>query len=266
MIITKKAYAKINLSLKILGKLKNNYHALHTVMQRISLCDNINIKIKRGARNIKIICTDKALESEDNTAYKAADLFFKTAGVCADIIINIEKNIPSQAGLGGGSSDGASVILALNEYYNNILAEDKLIELAAQIGADVPFFVKNISCALCEGIGDKITPLADNNLKGRVLIAKPVYNISTRQAFADWDNYKFAHDFKNDFSALAFEQNGNLRKIYNIILVHGAYQAELTGSGSALFGIFDCDNKAESCERFLKTRRDIKMCGIYDFI
>jgi 4-diphosphocytidyl-2-C-methyl-D-erythritol kinase len=224
------------------------------------------MKINDGAKNIKIICSDASLANEHNIAYKAADLFFEAAGVSADISINIEKNIPRQAGLGGGSSDGASVLLALNEYFENILPENILMELAAKTGADVPFFVKNISCAICEGIGEKITPVNNNTEHLPVLIVKPVYNISTKQAFDDWDNFNITHDFKNDFSALAFEQNKKLREIYDIIRDHGAIQAELTGSGSALFGIFENLKKARGCENFLKSREDINFCGIFDFV
>lgn len=268
MIIYKKAYAKINLCLRILRKLENNYHEIYTVMQRISLHDNIKIKINESAKNIKIICSDENLSNEQNIAYKATDLFFDTAKVSADIMIDIEKNIPSQAGLGGGSSDGATVLLVLNEYFKNILSENILTELAAKIGADVPFFVKNISCAVCEGIGEKIM-LHNHDLKGRVLVAKPVYNISTKQAFEDWDREcptVTGGEFQNDFSALAFYQNKKLREIYNNILEHGANQAELTGSGSALFGIFENSDKARECEIFLKKREDISFCGIFDFV
>ena len=269
MIIQKKAYAKINLCLKILNRLPSNYHEIYTVMQRISLHDNISLRVNTGAgRNIYISCPkDAGLENGHNTAYKAADLFFKTANVSADIRIDIDKNIPSQAGLGGGSSDGAAVLLALNEYFQSVLTERVLLETAAGIGADVPFFVKNVSCAVCRGIGEKITP-RPAGLNGRVLIAKPVYGISTKQAFEDWDRFNFTHDFKNDFSALAFHQNPGLRGIYSVILDHGANQAELTGSGSAMFGIFDNENieQARKCEAFLKMRGDIQFCGIFDFI
>ena len=169
------------------------------------------------------------------------------------------------AGLGGGSSDGAAVLLALSEYFPNVLCVDALMELAAKIGADVPFFVKNTSRAVCEGIGEKIAP-CNNDFTGRVLIVKPSYNISTKQAFCDWDNFTAAHDFKNDFTALAFYQNKELRKIYDIIRAFGANQAELTGSGSALFGIFENDSAARDCEKFLKKRENIDFCGIYDFV
>ena len=266
-IISRKAYAKINLCLNILGRLPSGYHEICTVMQRISLHDNIKLKISAGA-GIGITCTDKALANEHNIACKAADLFFRTAGVSADIIIDIEKNIPAQAGLGGGSSDGAAVLLALNGYFDSMLAERELIELAARIGADLPFFVKDISCAACRGIGEKITPHR-RELTGCVLIAKPDYNISTRQAFADWDKRTACAvpgRFKNDFSALAFEQNKGLHDICELMLKHGASQAELTGSGSALFGIFASREKARECGRVLDGRGDIKFCGVYDFV
>ncbi|MCL2098980.1 MAG: 4-(cytidine 5'-diphospho)-2-C-methyl-D-erythritol kinase [Oscillospiraceae bacterium] len=265
MIITKKAYAKINLSLKILEKLENDYHKITTVMQRISLCDIIKAEITEGDGNIKIICSDKSLETRQNTAYKAAELFFGAARLNADMTVVIEKNIPVFSGLGGGSSDAAAVLFALNEYFNYPLPENRLSELAVQIGADVPFFAKNISCALCGGIGEIITPYY-SDLTGRVLVAKAVYNISTKRAFSDWDKLKLEHGFKNDFSALAFYQNKNLREIYDIMVSAGAAPAELTGSGSALYGIFGDIDRARECENILKRRDDMEFCGIYDFI
>ena len=328
MIIHKKSYAKINLSLKILRKLPSGYHELYTVMQRISLCDNIKVEITEGDSGIKINCTNPSLADSDNIAYKAADLFLRTVNTPTLIGVNIdiEKNIPLQAGLGGGSSNAAAVLLALNEYLsrggvippadtsyfhgrqnaaptndtgtqlrNLWLSEHKLMELAAKIGADVPFFVSNLSCAICEGIGEKITP-HNHDLSGCVLIVKPIYGISTRQAFEDWDNAALCrgelcspvennqcgryiageqssplqlqdrYNFKNDFSALAFNQNANLREICDIMLHYGANQAELTGSGSALFGIFTNFAKAQECEANLRRHNDVQFCGIFDFV
>ena len=132
-IINKKAYAKINLCLKILGKLENNYHEIYTVMQRISLHDNIKLEITGGAKNIKIICSDESLANEQNIAYKAADLFFENAEVSAALIINIEKNIPSQAGLGGGSSDGAAVLLALGFKYVSVIKNKKFEQVKIEL-------------------------------------------------------------------------------------------------------------------------------------
>lgn len=273
MLIQKKAYAKINLYLKILDKLPNGYHNILTVMQRISLCDNIKIDIKdNGKRNINIICSDKIISNETNIAYKAADLFLERSGLTWDIDIEIEKNIPVQAGLGGGSSDAAAVLLALNENFKFAFSERKMIKLASEIGADVPFFVKNKSRAQCRGIGEIITPIRAK-LKGfHVLIAKPAYNISTKKAFEDFDNFKNANQlcefdkYKNDFTALAFSQNENLKIMRDIILNSGAIKSELTGSGSALFGIFDNLDNAQICKNTISLKKDVEFCDIFNYI
>lgn len=298
MIIQTKAYAKINLYLKILDKfpitnsVRSGYHRIYTIMQRISLRDSIKITVTRGAKNIKIACTDSSIANEANTAYKAADLFLQHTDLPYDIDVEIEKYIPSQAGLGGGSSDAAAVLLALNKWFGNRLSEDGLMRIAVKIGADVPFFVKNTSCAVCEGIGEIVTPVSLDALdldERKVLIVKPAYNISTKQAFDDFDRvnnldnfHKFDNfdnfdktelfknfsvkDIYNDFAALAYSQNEKIEKILRVILDFGAAAAELTGSGSALFGIFDDTAKAEQCRAFLLRHRDVEFCGIFNFV
>jgi len=279
MIIQKKAHAKINLYLKILDRLPNGYHNIFTVMQKILLCDDIKISINHSTgQNINIICTDKNIPADKtNTAHKAAELFFEHAGI-SDINLEIEisKNIPSQAGLGGGSSDAASVLLGLNEYFDFILPEDILMKIAAMVGADVPFFVKNINAAICEGIGEIVTPV-DIDLSGFCcLIAKPAYNISTKQAFEDWDRLRLPRqanaaaagwpDIHNDFADLIFSQNKNIEEIKDLLISYGAIAAELTGSGSALFGIFDDLGNAEKSRYRLNLRPDIEFCDIFDFL
>jgi len=294
MIIQKKAYAKINLYLKILNKLPNGYHNIFTVMQKISLCDHIKISIDNNtAQNINITCTDKNIPADKtNTAYKAAELFLAhivgrddpgAPRILNNIAINIEitKNIPAQSGLGGGSSNAGSVLLALNEYFNFILPEDVLLGIAAKVGADVPFFVKNINCAICEGIGEIITPEYTDLSKFCCLIIKPVYNISTKKAFEDWDEYyncsgahcasvkitqNLLENIHNDFAELIFSQNKNIKEIKDLLINNNAAAANLTGSGSALFGIFDNLNNAEKCRDAVNYRTDIEFCGIFDFL
>ena len=302
MIIQKKAHAKINLYLKILNKRPDGYHDIFTVMQKISLCDDITIDINPGAgQNIKIACNDKNIPTDrTNTVYKAIELFFSRANIRADFDINIEidKKIPAQSGLGGGSSDAASVLLGLNEYYDFILSEKDLIGIAAKVGADVPFFVKNTSCAICEGIGEIVTPVALKSIKSinlsrlHVVILKPVFNVSTKQAFEDFDKYiaKYNHNFDNldnfdtvdkniiseiincgnvtdifnDFFALACLQDKNAKEYSNYftgVLAHG-----LSGSGSALFGVFTCPEKAQKCKNEINQRNDIEFCDIFDFM
>ncbi|MCL1859502.1 MAG: 4-(cytidine 5'-diphospho)-2-C-methyl-D-erythritol kinase [Oscillospiraceae bacterium] len=294
MIIPKKAYAKINLYLEILDKLPNGYHNIFTVMQKISLCDDIILNINKNiSQNININCSDKNIPADKtNTVYKATELFFEYitgAGFSrpdTGITIEIIKKIPTQAGLGGGSSDAAAVLLELNKYFDFILPERILIEIAAKIGADVPFFVKNINCAVCEGIGETVMPV-DIDLTGYFcLIVKPVYNISTKQAYDDWDKFKNAErgmqnaelknkirnsgfqikNIRNDFAELIFSQNNNIYEIKKYLLKSNAVAAELSGSGSALFGIFDDLENARECRDILIQRNDIEFCDIFDFL
>ena len=276
MIIQKKARAKINLYLKILNKRPDGYHNIYTVMQKISLCDDVKITIKRGAGNIAIACSgmsENIPANETNTAYKAAESFLLRAGIPGfDIGLKITKNIPNQAGLGGGSSDAASVLLALNEHFGYILPENEMLDMAAAIGADVPFFVVGANCAVCEGIGEIVTP-ATTELPGPYcLIVKPVYNVSTKQAYEDFDKYngggvRDAPDsgIYNDFAAPIFSRNKNIEAIYGVLTQAGA-AAGLSGSGSALFGIFGGLDGAKECAETLKRRDDIEFCDIFDFL
>jgi len=305
MLIQKKAYAKINLYLKILNKRPDGYHNIFTVMQKISLCDDIKINVNSGSgQNINIICAVQNIPADKtNTAYKAAELFFDRAGIL-DIGLDIEitKRIPSQAGLGGGSSDAASVLWGLNEYFNFALPEDILMDTALKIGADVPFFAKNTNCAVCGGVGEIVKP-ADIDLSGfYCLIVKPVYNVSTKQAYDDWDelrpprhavachpspegNFANIPDVRsysplgrgaaaaagwsyihNDFADLIFSRNKNMGEINNLLLESSAAAAGLSGSGSALFAVFDDINAAQKCEDMLNQRNDIEFCGIFDFL
>jgi len=281
MIIQKKARAKINLYLKILDKRPDGYHNIFTVMQKISLCDDITININPDdKKNINIICENINIPTDKtNTAYKAAELFLERAKISADVEITINKKIPAQSGLGGGSSDAAAVLLGLNEYFDFILPENVLIETAMKIGADVPFFVKNANCAVCEGIGEIVTPMYIDLSNFCCVIVKPIYNISTKQAYDNWDIspadaqcaplrdfgdiIKYTH---NDFYNLAVSQNNNIKHIKKILLKSGAVAAELTGSGSALFGIFDSIDAALKLKDIINHTPDIEFCDIFEFL
>jgi len=275
MIIQKKAYAKINLYLKILDKRPDGYHNIYTVMQKISLADEIKISVIRGAGDITIACSGMAETvpvNKTNTAYKAAAAFLSRAGISGfDIGLEITKNIPSQAGLGGGSSDAASVLLALNEHFGCILPGNEMLDTAAAIGADVPFFVVGANCAVCEGIGEIITPAAKELPGAYCLIVKPVYNISTKRAYDDFDKYRGSGDapafgIYNDFAAPIFSRNKNIERIYDLINESGAAAAGLSGSGSALFGIFGAYDGAKECAEAIKLRDDIEFCDVFEFL
>ncbi|MEI6100598.1 MAG: 4-(cytidine 5'-diphospho)-2-C-methyl-D-erythritol kinase, partial [Eubacteriales bacterium] len=166
------AYAKLNLALKIIGQRPDGYHELDMLMQLISLCDEVIIE---KSDYITVRC-DTWLPP-DNTLSKAASAFFETTGITGGADIYVKKNIPEQAGLGGGSSDGATVLMALNEMYGAGLAKAALIDLGKKIGADVPFFIEG-GCARAQGTGEILTPLR-NNLDCTYLLAKPAGGVGT---------------------------------------------------------------------------------------
>ncbi|MCL2157980.1 MAG: 4-(cytidine 5'-diphospho)-2-C-methyl-D-erythritol kinase [Oscillospiraceae bacterium] len=272
--VKKKAHAKINLQLRILGPRSDGYHDIYTIMQKISLCDELRITIfPAQRREINVYCPGANIPSEKNTAYKAAALFLERTMLNICINISIDKKIPSQAGLGGGSSDAAEVLLALHEYCGFKLSERELLGLAARVGADVPFFVKNAPCAICEGKGERVKPTKFDLPGAFCLIAKPVCNVSTKRAYEDFDRLEAKNEppppdlsFFNDFEKVIFAQNENIREIKSLILDCGAMTAGLSGSGSALFGIFDCEKAAKECKDALLGRADVEFCDIYCFL
>jgi len=288
MIIQKKSYAKINLYLEILDKLPSGYHNIYTVMHKISLCDDITIEIRAGKPGIEIFCDDKNVPTDKtNTAYKAASLFFGQIGMPPCVNITIEKKIPCMAGLGGGSSNAAAVLSALNEYYNSTLPENIMLEIAAKTGADVPFFVKNANCAVCEGIGEIVTPVYSDLSGYYCLILKPAYNISTKKAFADFDRRLAAEKgtraavgaddpvrpqiftIHNDFEKIIFEQHKDVGALKSLLLKSGALSAGMSGSGSALFGVFENFQAAQKCaDRISVSHKNIpiEFCGVFEFL
>lgn len=283
VLIEKKAYAKINLYLKILNKRSSdNYHEMFTIMHMIDMFDTVYVNIVKdrymALPQINIFCNDKSVPTDErNTVYKAVRLYFEYASEFINLAefkasavnVKIDKRIPSQAGLGGGSSNAASVLLALNEYFGNALSEDILLKIATKIGADVAFFVKckeeERSTALCEGIGEIVTPLyTKTNLRNfRIDIIKPDCNISTKEAFEKFDSIKSDISDFNRNHVINIFQNGDIKDIADImhndfekiiiplninedikkskltLMARGAITAQLSGSGSAVFGIFN---------------------------
>ena len=152
-----KAFAKVNLFLDITGRLENGYHTLNTVMQQIDLYDEITAEVSEG-NGIYISCDNPAVPcNEKNIAYKATAAFLSETGKKARVDIRINKNIPLEAGMGGSSTDGAAVLKALNEIYGYPLTDEKLCEIGAGLGADVPFCIMG-GTAVCKGIGEIMTP------------------------------------------------------------------------------------------------------------
>ncbi len=179
------ANAKVNLYLDVTAKRSNGYHDIETVMHEISLCDYISIE-KLDSSEIKLVCSDSNIPcDESNTVYKACKYFLEyIKEEQIGFKITIEKQIPSQAGLGGGSSNAAAVIIGLDKLMNSKLSIKEMTAIGLKVGADVPFCIVG-GCAYCTGIGEIITPLP--SFKGYVAVAKGKTGISTKLAYEKID-------------------------------------------------------------------------------
>lgn len=258
----KEAHAKINLTLSIKGKREDGYHTLETVMQEISLADRV--RVEKTEEGITFSCDDSALPTDEhNLCVKAAKAYFAHTGVAGGCAISLEKKIPYGTGLGGGSSDAAAVLLALDELYP---AEADLMGIAAGIGADVPFFLAG-GTALCTGIGEEVTPLWFPGKEGLwCVIAKKGKSLSTPAVYAAFDAlgprkrgpsyaqlaeamtwgapeavYPFLY---NDLEEAAVSLEPKIRDLIQYLQTFGAEAAQMTGSGSAVFALFREREKA----------------------
>ena len=247
-----RAYAKINLSLDIVGVRDDGYHLIKTVMQSISLHDVVSVDKKDNG--ISITCNDPAVPCDErNIVHKCARRFFERVRESFGIHIDIQKNIPSQAGLGGGSADGAAVLVLLNKLCGDILTTEELCEIGAKVGADIPFCIVG-GCVLCEGIGEVLTPV-DSRVILDLCIVKPAFGVSTAEAYKAFDNAEvISHpDTETVIKALesgdkatlskglvnALEMDGRIEEIKKELVESGAVSACMSGSGSAVFAILD---------------------------
>ena len=252
--------AKINLFLQITGKRQNGYHDLFTLMCCISLYDTVSLSF--GAKYTTVSCSDPEVpEDESNLAVRAANFFFKTVHKNEGVKIGLKKQIPVAAGLGGGSSNAASVLLGLNRYYGQPLPQDKLISIGLSIGADIPFFIFR-KPATASGIGEKLE--AYEGLKPfQILLVCPKFAVSTKEVYKNLDlkltkcNKKLiyiifkkkAFDVEkhlcNDLEEVTASICPDVNKAKEALLSHGAMGALMSGSGPAVFGIFPDFNKAK---------------------
>jgi len=249
-----KAYAKLNLGLRILYKRPDGYHELRTVFQTISLADIIDVTFRRS-RSTRIEITG-APEIPDNLITRAADLVLDVLGIQAHISFSLKKHIPCGAGLGGGSSDAAAVLLSLPALAGRNVPMERLNELAAQLGSDVPFFLYG-GTALGLGRGEELYPLPDRG-GVRALLVAPNIHSSTAEAYRDLSprltsiplqNKLFSFQQEvwlqgegaavNDFEEGVFSRHPELLRIRDWLRRFGANPAAMTGSGSAIFGVFE---------------------------
>lgn len=260
------APAKLNLFLDITGKRSDGYHLVNMVMQSVSLCDDVTVSLDEDEAGITVECTDKAIPCDrTNTAYRAAEEFFRqTDANPVGVRIRIKKRIPSQAGMAGGSTDAAAVLLALNQLLGTGLSPTELAKIAEAIGADVPFCVYG-GTMKAEGIGTLLSPLPDMP-DCYFIIVKPDVSISTASAYRQADDAGYelpvsaepvisgvcsgdineiAHGLYNRFEDIV--QLAEISSIKQRMTDAGALGACMTGSGSAVFGIFDDKDKACDC-------------------
>jgi 4-diphosphocytidyl-2-C-methyl-D-erythritol kinase len=260
------APAKINLSLRILGRRNDGFHELDTLIAPISLYDEIGIDKGPSAQGIKFRCDDPSvLQGDDNLAVRAAKAFFERTKIEPAASIELKKKIPHGAGLGGGSSDAASVLLALNELFDAKLSLEALAEIAAPIGSDVPFFVFQ-SAARCKGHGEVVTP-AKLKRQLSILLLKPSFAISTAWAYSRWQHSReipgvqyqaqeFADQtFVNDLERPVFEKFVFLAQLKMWLLSQSEVGAALmSGSGSTMFAVIQAD--ADSVAKRAKAALD----------
>ena len=262
MTVNIKGYAKINLFLDILGKMKNGYHSLFMIMQTVSLYDEITLDTCR--EGIELICSDRSLPTDEkNIAYKAAMVFFEKTGIKSGVKITIKKNIPVKAGLAGGSADAAAVIMGLNEIFGKPLNEREMCFLGLACGSDVPFAIKGGTC-LSQGRGGLLSPLRSLP-PYYIVVVKPGSDVQTSSAFAAADSVRLFHPDINEIAEICesgdydtllkkcenvFEQVIEVPErveIKRIMSEHGSLLSQMSGSGPSVFGIFEneCDaNKA----------------------
>ncbi len=270
-----KAYAKVNLTLDIVGTREDGYHLLESVFHEVPIYDTINLLINRDGI-IDVICTteyptENVPMGQDNIAYKTAKKFFEAIGdTTYGVTIIILKRIPMQAGMGGGSSDAGCILKSLNAMFENPLSDERLIQIASTIGADVPFFI-NGGTAYATNIGDVIKPLKPLP-KLNMVVAKGNDGISTIEAYRSIDalesiehidNAKALQCIENqDITELCkccgnvFEQIPLPKEVSTIkdtMLQCNALCSVMTGSGSAVFGIFNTPEEAKKCYDTLQT-------------
>ncbi len=266
-----RAFAKINLNLKVLGPRPDGYHELRTVYQTITLADRLEVRLAPGSTAVQVECDNPQIPSgPDNLVYRAAIAWRRARRDRSAIQIRLAKRIPAGAGLGGGSSDAAVTLLALERLTGDRLDLKARLEIAAGLGSDVPLFLLGGRVLGC-GRGEEVYPLLD--LPSRFcLVAFPGFSVNTSEAFRQFSSGltplksgsrigKFGarplfpmmewEPAENDFEPIVFAKWPELASLKRRFIQAGAETALLTGSGSALYAVFD------SAEQLLRARKQI---------
>ena len=268
------AFAKVNLDLRVLGVRADGYHDLRTIFQSLALADTVALRSTRGP--VELTCDDPLVPTDRrNLAWKAASLLWRSArlgrGEPQNVAIHLQKRIPAEAGLGGGSADAAVTLIGLNRMWKVGLDGPSLSRLGARLGADVPFFLVG-GTALGLGRGDDIYPLADMP-KVYVVLIRPGFGVSTVEAYRWYDEEvrrprkapgarkvpptwpPWASSLRNELEPPVVGHHPTIGRIRQMLLDAGAVTAAMSGSGSAVFGLFE---RADAARR---TARDLARPG-----
>ncbi len=271
--ITLKAHAKINLTLEVTGRRADGYHTIKTIMQSVGLHDIVKINTGNGRNKISLSCSREDLPVDSgNLAYRAAEVFFESTGIPGGCDIDIKKSIPVQAGLAGGSADAAAVLRGLDYLYGTLLAKENLCKMGLRLGADVPFCVMG-GTMLAEGIGEVFTALPALP-QCWVVLCRPGFGISTAEAFKAFDGlekppvpdidgmiaaleardlFSVGRHLSNHLEAVAAGYP-EIAGIKSVMIQCGALGTLMSGSGSAVFGLFKEEDLAQKAEKELLKR------------
>ncbi|MRR57379.1 MAG: 4-(cytidine 5'-diphospho)-2-C-methyl-D-erythritol kinase [Deltaproteobacteria bacterium] len=255
------APAKINYRLDVIRRRQDNYHDLRMVMQRIALCDELEISLSESP-GIRVSCGREGVpDGPGNIAWKAADSLLSLAGTAVGVEISIAKHIPVAAGLGGGSSDAAAVLMGLNDLLGLRLSDAELMSMGVKLGADVPFFIFK-KTALAEGIGDRLTELSGLPQVWLVLV-NPNIHVSTAWVYqnlqltkkVDADTLpKFCNRVEdicgllsNDLEPVTIGRFPVIQEIKELLAAKGARGVLMSGSGPTVFAVFETEEGARHC-------------------
>ena len=276
-----KARAKINLTLDVTGKREDGYHLLETIMQTVQLYDGIYMK-KLDKPEIKLKTNLPWLPvDERNLAWKAANLMRETYGIEGGVFIEIDKRIPVAAGLAGGSTDCAAVLVGMNRLYDLHLSETELEELAGRLGSDIPYCVRR-GTVLCEGVGEIMTNVEHPCPECYVVLAKLPVSVSTATVYKNLNCYELpfhpdtekmlvyiknkddegiASALSNVLETVTIKMHPRIDTIKDKLVEKGALGAVMSGSGPTVFGIFA--DKQAACEAADSLRAELKLKNVY---
>lgn len=269
------APAKLNLTLEVVRRLPNGYHAIRSVFLKLPrLADSISLELAPGGRDITISSDSEDVPSDGtNLCHRAAVAYLHAIGERAGAHVHIDKRIPVAAGLGGGSSDAAAVLIALDRCYAGRLARDDLVRVGAEIGKDVPFFLHEAEVALVSGMGEVVQPIGRMPAL-RYLIANPRVAVATgpaygelsralwfmendartdrsqhmKRAIADADTTAIAAALYNDFEIVVQARHPVVKELEQAMCAFGAAGARMSGSGPTVYGIFTSDDALQAAK------------------